>query len=95
MNQSIIATSDLCIAVGGRSDDDSETEIALGYCCNVDPGEQPVFDGILRTPSRKLTVRTVLGVTLLEMLVPATETRLRIWVNDPTEPDRISVGIML
>lgn len=94
MNQSLIAATDSCIAVGCRAEDDGETEIVLGDCSDVDTGEQPFFDGVLRTPSRKLVVRTVLGVTLLEMPVSKTETRLKIWANDPAEPDRIAVGIM-
>lgn len=94
MNQSLISSTDSCIAVGCRAEDDGETEIVLGYSGNVDTGEQPVFDGLLRTPSRKLVVRTVLGITLLEMPVSETETKLRIWVNDPTEPNQIAVGVV-
>lgn len=94
MNQSLIAATDSCIAVGCRAEDDGETEIVLGDCNKVDTGEQPVFDGLLRTPSRNLVVRTVLGVTLLEIPVSETQTRLRIWANDPTEPDRIAIGIV-
>lgn len=94
MNQSLISATDSCIAVGCRAEDDGETEIVLGNCNKVDTGEQPMFDGLLRTPTRKLVVRTVLGITLLEMPVSETQTRLRIWVNDPTEPDRIAIGIV-
>jgi hypothetical protein len=48
----------------------------------------------LQTPTRRLAIRTVRGALLLEEPVLATETRLRIWVNAATEPDRIAVGIM-
>lgn len=94
MKQSLIAATDSCIAVGCRAEDDGETEITLGPCDKVDTGERPAFEWSLQTPNRKLVVRTVHGVTLLEMPVPATETRLRVWVNDPSEPDRIAVGIV-
>ena len=94
MNQSLITATDSCMAVGCMAEDDGETEITLGNCSSVDTGKQPQFEGLLRTPNRKLAVRTVHGVTLLEMPVPTTETRLRVWVNDPSEPDRIAVGVV-
>lgn len=94
MKRSLIVATDSCIAVGCRAEDDGETEIELGQCSSVDTGAQPEFEGLLSTPSRKLVVRTVQGVTLLEMPVQSAETKLRIWVNDPSEPDRIAVGIV-
>jgi hypothetical protein len=95
MSQSLIATTDSCIAVGCRAEDDGETEIVLGDCKNMNiSSEQPMFDGFLQTPSRKLAVRTVLGATLLEISVLESNTRLMIWANDPTEPDHIAIGIV-
>jgi hypothetical protein len=93
MNQSLIAATNSCIAVGCKAENDGKTEITLGPCDEVDTGERPAFEGSLQTPNRRVAVRTVHGVTLLEMLVPAAETTLRVWVNDPSEPDRIAVGI--
>lgn len=94
MQQSLIAATDSCIAIGCRAEDDGETEITLGPSGKVDIGKRPAFEGSLQTPTRKVTVRTVHGVTLLEMSVPTKETKLKIWVNDPSEPDRIAVGIV-
>ncbi|HEU0067726.1 MAG TPA: hypothetical protein VFQ26_00505 [Nitrospiraceae bacterium] len=94
MNRSLIAATDSCIAVGCRAEDDGETKISLGYCSSVDTGDQLAFEGLLQTPSRTVVVRTTHNVTLLEMPVAATETTLRIWVNDPKEPDRITVGTL-
>ena len=94
MNQSLIAATPSCIAVGCRAEDDGETEITLGPCSCVDAGEQPVFAGLLQTPNRRLAIRTVHGVTLLEMPVPATETTVKIWVNDSREPDHVTVGVL-
>lgn len=94
MNHSLIAATASCVAVGCRAEDDGETEIVLGHCSGVDTGKEPVFEGLLQTPNRRLAIRTVHGVTLLEMPVPATETTVRIWVNDSREPDRIAVGVL-
>ena len=94
MNQSLIAATDSCIAIGCRAEDDGETEIDLGLSNCVNTGDEPAFEGTLKTPNRKIAVRDVLGVVLLEMAVPAAETIVRIWVNDSKEPDKIIVGIM-
>lgn len=93
MNQSLISATDSCIAVGCRAEDDGETDIFLGTCSSVDPGERPIFEGQLSTPSRRIAVKTVLGATLVEASVSGTTTTVRIWANDPKEPDKIIVGI--
>ncbi len=95
MKQSLIAATDSCIAVGCMAEDDGETEIVLGSYGSVDADKELVFEGLLQTPNRKLVVRTVRGVTLLELPVPTTETKVVIWVNDSSEPDRIAVGVVL
>ena len=94
MNQSLIAATDSCLAVGCKPEMDGETEIILKHGSTVDTGDQLAFEGPLRTPSRTVVVRTTNSLTLLEMSVAGAETTLRICVNDPTEPDRITVGIM-
>ena len=35
----------------------------------------------------------VLGATLLEVIVPSTDTQLRIWANAATEAHRLTIGI--
>ncbi len=93
MNQSVIAATDSCIAVGCLAEDDGETEIILGLSGEVSDGDQPAFDGLVKTPSRKVAVRTVHGVTVLETAVPKSEARVQVWVNDTREPDRITVAV--
>ena len=94
MSRSLVAATASCIAIGCRPEDDGETEISLGRSQEMGGGEQLVFEGSLRTPSRRLAVRTVYGATLLDMTVQAAETTVRIWANDPSEPDRIGIGII-
>jgi hypothetical protein len=94
MNNSLVVATSSCIAIGGRSEDDGVTEVVLGSYSKVDPREPPIFEGWIETPSRELTVKTVLGATMLKMHVPTHETRLMIWVNDSFEPDHIIIGIM-
>jgi len=93
MGGSLIASTNSCVVVACRSDVDGETEFTLGSTREVDPGDRPAFQGMLKTPGRKIAVRSVLGQTMLEAPVPQDQTKIRIWVNDPKEPDRVIVGI--
>jgi hypothetical protein len=69
------------------------TEVGVGGNDLPLPGvAAPVYDGRLATPTRKLAVRTVLGATLLEVVVPSTETHIRIWTNAGAEPTQLTIG---
>jgi hypothetical protein len=72
---------------------DGETEVTVGLAEEVDPGELPAFDADLETPNRAVAVWTVEQETIVEVPVPRAQTRVRIWVNHPVEPDRIIVGL--
>jgi hypothetical protein len=88
----LVAASATSIAVGCSAS--SATEITVG---NVGVGGAAafvtVFDGTLSTPTRTLAVRTILGATLLEVVVPSTATRVRISANAPTEPTALTIGV--
>ena len=68
-----------------------ETKITIGEPLATD--DRPAFDGFLDTPRRKVAVWTVECQQLLEMSVPTTRTKIRVWTNDPLEPDEIYVGV--
>ena len=72
---------------------DGETEVTLSPAEDLNFGNPPAFDADLETPNRVVTVWTVERETVLETTVPSTQTRLRIWVNHPTEPDNIVIGL--
>src|SRR4029077_10514674 len=83
MDDCLISSTTSCIAIGCRSEADGETDIALGALLEVAQGGSPDFEGLVATPSRRIVVRTVLGDTILDATVPATNTNVRVWVNDP------------
>ena len=89
---SVIASTSSCIAVGCLSEVDGETEFTLGATPDVNPGIDPAFEGKLKTPNRMIAVRSVLHETILEATVPEEQTTVRVWVNDPTEPDKVIIG---
>lgn len=89
----LIVASPSFIFVGCLMFQDGETQVILGPVENVKPNTPPAFDAFLDTPQHTVTVSTIHNEILLEQSVPMTSTRLRIWVNHPTEPDEIIVGL--
>jgi hypothetical protein len=87
-----IASTDSCIVVGYLADVCGETEFTLGETHDVDPGGPPIFHGKLKTPNYRIVLHTADDETILQATVPRRETVVRIWVNDPSEPDQIIVG---
>ena len=81
------------ISVGCLMFADGETEVTLGPTDEVDPGGLPAFDATLETPNHAVVVWTVEDETVLSAKVPNVETRVLIWVNHPTEPDKIIIGL--
>jgi hypothetical protein len=93
MATSVVAATESCIAVGCLSEADGQSQLVLGPWREIAEGDEPAFVGLLKTPDRKVEVRSVEGETLLAIQVPTEETVVRIWVNHALEPDRILIGV--
>jgi hypothetical protein len=93
MEEALIASTPSCIAVGCMADSNGETEVTLGPTPELHQREHPVFEGELETPNRAVVVWTVLRDTILQAAVLHPITRVRIWVNHPSEPDKVIVGL--
>ena len=88
----LVASTANSIAVGCAAS--AMTEVAIADIALIPASAATrVFEGRLETPTRRLAVRTVLGATLLEVVVPSTNTQLRIWANAPTEPTVLTIGV--
>lgn len=85
-------STDSCILVGCLIDADGVTEFAMGKMHEVDPGRLPAFEGNLKTPTRRISLESVDGRTVLEAPVLHLETKVRIWTNHESEPDKVIVG---
>lgn len=91
MGNSLVSSTESCVAIGCLQEDDGETEIFLqASSCEAVEGVV-VFDGYLQTPSGRVAVRTVYGDVLLEAAAVVGSVRLTVWANHPVEPDRIFV----
>ncbi len=89
-----IWTTPECIAVSCLPDCDGPTKIILGAENDVGTHNKLLFDGTVLTPTRKLSVGTVLAEKLLEIDVPTTDTHLKIWTNGHPGSDIVIIGIV-
>lgn len=91
----LVAATRSCIAVGTREEHDGETSISIsdeGAPSGV--GSHPVFDGVIETPSKVLSVCSVLDDVFLELSVVAPKTRVQVWANDLAEPDVLAIIVL-
>lgn len=92
MNEASVVATPSCIAVGTLCEQDGETHISLSDdASSLAGGLSSVFDGMLDTPTRTLSVCTVLNQALLRLDVGAERTRVQVWTNRDWEPDEIHV----
>lgn len=88
-----IGASPSVIWIGCLAFMDGTTEFVLGFAKEIDPGDPPIFDDMLKTPSRAVALRTSHLRTILGNKVPTDSTRVRVWTNDPSEPDHVIIGL--
>jgi hypothetical protein len=87
----IVATQD-CINIPCLYWNDGDTTITLGPFDEVDTATEPAFDGMLNTPDNKIILFDAVEPEMASAHVPATQTRIRIWTNHPTEPDDVTIA---
>ena len=91
--ESRLAATASCIIVGCEHEGDSETVFTIGIDHQVDPGFRPVFESVIETPNRKVSVWTTDIEKFLEEKVPTKRTRVRIWGNRQKFPDDVVIGL--
>ena len=88
-----LASTEACVYGACYPEVDGETQFTLGSMRDVDPGMDPVFDGTIKTPNRKISLETSHREPILSATTKGQETKLRIWTNHPRFPDKVIVGI--
>lgn len=91
----LVAATSTCIAIGTLAELDGETTVVLTDqpVQDLANGEALVFDGTIVVPSRELSVVTALNQKLMSIPIDREDARLRVWTNDLSKPNRITVGI--
>jgi hypothetical protein len=90
MGSALITATPSCIGVGTLAEMDGETTIRLSEAFAAPEGRL-VFDGLLETPGLQVALIDSGASPLLSMHVQSRTTRIKIWVNDPSEPDLVLV----
>ena len=93
VKEKLILSTPSCISVACYPEQDGPTTVKLGPLWQVERDEQPAFSGYLETPNRAVVVLTVDEQTVLNAKVPNTRTRVRIWINHPQWPDKVTIGL--
>jgi len=69
------------------------TRISLDAGKRQGESEAPTFDGVLETPGGTIAVLSSHDQVLLQIGVESARTRVQIWANDTSEPDRIDIWV--
>lgn len=88
----IVSTSQ-CINVSCLYYNDGDTTVEMAAFEEVGETSSPQFDAILLTPDRVVIVFETNEPEIMRADVPGMTTRVRIWTNHPTEPDRVRIGL--
>lgn len=87
-------TTPSCIAVSCMPDCDGSTEVAFGNLSEFQSkAGKLLFDALLETPSRRITVETVLAEKILEKNVLNATTRVRIWTDGFRDTEKVLISL--
>lgn len=84
-----IWSSHSCIIVGCLNFTDGETDFTASNSADDAAPSAPAFAGSLDTPSGLIEISTSEREVLLRIAVATHVTPVQIWINHPSEPDRI------
>lgn len=89
----VAVANESCVFVAARADVDGDVTVKLSGSRSDTEGSSylRVFDGSIRTPSRKVAIITAELEKILEIEVEEEKTHVTIWVDDTSYPSVISV----
>jgi hypothetical protein len=88
-----IVASRECVNIPAIYWNDGSTTVTLGDFGEIAKSGAPDFDGFVSTPSRELILFDAEMPEIMRAAVPSRDTRLRIWMNHPTQPDDVVIAI--
>ena len=93
MHGALVAASPSVVAIGTLAEGEGSVRVRLAESPD-DPAQRPQlagFDGNVDLADKKFVVRSVLGDAYIERTVGSAKQRVRIWVDDPSEPRDIYI----
>lgn len=84
-------TSD-CISIPCIYWNDGDTHFTVGEASEITMATPPTFDGILNTPDKMLVFFDANDPKFASLSVPTIKTRIRVWIDHPTQPENVVVA---
>lgn len=93
MGGGLIAANATCVAIGTLAEQSGATEVVLAdQLEDVNSVDMLIaFDGRLKCPNGEVSLVSALNEKLLSMPVTLKEVRVRVFVNDDAEPNRLAI----
>ncbi|WP_153018979.1 hypothetical protein [Lysobacter capsici] len=91
INDALVSSAASCIAVGTLAEFDGATTVTLASAMQDVAHLTNVFNGVLDTPSRQLSICNVKIEVLLFLAGLTERTNVQVFANDLSEPDQILV----
>lgn len=91
MGHGLVTSTDSCVAVATLCEFDGATTVIVGTDPQGVGAEILVFEGHLTIPSKQLSVCSALDEELLSMEVSTSHVHLKVYANDATEPNFITI----
>jgi hypothetical protein len=88
----VIASSE-CVNIPALYWNDGDTTVTLGHASEIKEARTPDYDGMLQTPHKIIFLFDAITPEFMTILVPTHETRIRVWINHPTEPDEVVIAV--
>ena len=92
MDRRGIFSSPDCINVPALYWNDGDTSVTFGPILEITETREPDFDGILNTPNNELILFDAIEPEFASTHVPSQKTRIRIWIDHPSEPENVTVA---
>lgn len=86
-----IAADSHCVTVPTTYYAEGATEVIVTQNAELMPRSEPAYEGLLDTPRRLITIYET-NSDIAEFVVTGTSTRLRIWIDHPSEPDHVVIA---
>lgn len=91
MDRRGVLSSKDCILIPAYYWSDGDTHVTFGPASEISETRLPNFDGILNTPNNEIILFDANNPTFAIAQVPSTETRIRVWMDHPIEPENVTI----
>lgn len=92
MDKQGIFSSPDCINVPALYWNDGDTHVTFGPASEITEARKPDFEGILNTSDKELILFDANEPQYAIADVPSTKTRIRVWIDHPTEPEYVIIA---